>query len=101
MLFDGNHFLLTDEPMPAAKGLGIIRWVGIIGRHVFAHDLCGIAGNVQAGRETVLRAHACGGFRVNGIPAPIMALNGLGQRIHIVSITHCLCLHLFCVPGLF
>ena len=68
MLFDRNHFLLCDKSMPAAKALRIFGRVAIICGHVGAHDAGGVAGNVQPGLKTILRAHAGDAFAVNRLP---------------------------------
>ncbi len=68
MLLDGNHLLLADEAVPAPQRLGVVGRVGIIGRHVIAHDLRRIAGDVEAGLEAVLQPHPRDRISVDGSP---------------------------------
>ena len=55
--------LLGDEAVPAAQRLGVKGGIGVIGRHVLAHDGGRIAGDIEAGLEAVLQAHAGHGLR--------------------------------------
>jgi hypothetical protein len=68
VLLDRDHLLLADETVPATQRLGVLRWIRIIGGHVGAHDLGGVLGDVQAGLELVLGAHAGGGLGIDGVP---------------------------------
>src|SRR3546814_19041645 len=72
MLFDRDHLLLRDEAVPAAERLGVVGGVGVIGRHVGAHDARGVAGDVEAAAELVLGAHAGAAFTVDPVPAPVL-----------------------------
>ncbi len=69
VLFDGDQLLLTDETVPATQGLGVLGGVGVVLGHVFAHDVCGVLGDVQTGFEAVLEAHASSKLRVDCAPA--------------------------------
>ncbi len=73
MLFDGDHLLLADETMPAAQRLGIVGRIGIIGRHIPAHDRRSIAGDIEAGLELVLQTHARHGLGVDPVPGAVPA----------------------------
>ena len=68
VLLDGDHFLLADKAMPAAQRLGELRRIGIVLRHITAHDVGRVLGNVQTGFEPVLGTHTSSGFRTNSIP---------------------------------
>ena len=86
VLLDGDHLLLTDETVPAAERLGVLRWVRIIGGHVVAHDLRRVAGDVQAGLELVLGAHAGGGLGIDGVPGAALLLFQTGNSLDVVLI---------------
>src|SRR5690606_34264397 len=73
VLLDGDQRLLTDEAVPAAQRLGVQGAVLVVGRHVFAHDLGVVLGDVQMRLEAVLQAHAGSGFGVDGTPGGIGA----------------------------
>ena len=75
MLLNGDHFLLGYEPVPATKGLRILCRVGIICSHVIAHDLGGIARNVETSLKTVLQLHPRYRFRADGIPCSLLCGN--------------------------
>ena len=77
MLLDGDHLLLADEPVPAAERLGVKGGVGVIGRHVLAHDRGRIAGDVETRLETVLQAHPRHGFGVDAVPGAVLAFDEL------------------------
>ena len=77
MLLDRDHLLLGDEAVPAAQRLGVIGGVGVIGRHVLAHDGGGVAGDVEAGLEAVLQAHAGDRLGVDAVPRAVLALDEL------------------------
>ena len=89
MLLDRNHLLLRDEAVPAAERLGVIGWIGIIGSHVVAHDLGGVAGDIEAGLETVLQAHAGDGFGVDRIPGSVLRTDQLAGGLDFLFIGHC------------
>src|SRR3546814_9060173 len=72
MLFDRDHLLLRDEAVPAAERLGVVGGVGVIGRHVGAHDARGVAGDVEAAAKLVLGEHAGDAFNVERVPAPVL-----------------------------
>ena len=65
VLLDRDHLLLGDEAMPAAERLGVMGGIGVIGGHVPAHDRGGVSGDIEAGLEAVLQAHA--GDRLRGL----------------------------------
>ena len=77
MLLDGDHLLLGDEPMPAAQRLGVKGGIGVIGRHVLAHDGGGVAGDIETGLETVLQAHPGHGLGVDAVPCAVLAFDEL------------------------
>ena len=77
VLLDRNHLLLRDEAMPATERLGVLGGIGVIGGHIAAHQRRGVAGNVQAGLEAVLQAHARHGLGGDAGPGRL----GLEQRL--------------------
>ena len=77
MLLDRNQLLLRDEAMPATERLGVLGGIGVIGRHVAAHQRRGVAGDVEAGLEAVLQTHARHGFGGDAVPGRL----GLEQRL--------------------
>src|SRR4029453_11219837 len=77
MLLDRNQLLLRDEAMPATERLGVLGGIGVIGRHVGAHQRRGVAGDVQAGLEAVLQTHARHGFGGDAVPGRL----GLEERL--------------------
>src|SRR3984893_5186914 len=77
MLLDGDHLLLGDKPMPAAQRLGVIGGVGIIGRHVLAHNRGRISGDIKTRPEAVLQAHPGHGLRVDAVPCAVSAFDEL------------------------
>ncbi len=87
VLLDGDQLLLTDEAVPATQGLGVDRRVGVVLSHVFAHDGRGVLGDVQTGLETVLRAHASDGLRVDSAPATTCFFFQLGSCFDVVLIS--------------
>ena len=68
VLFDGNQFLLTDETVPATQRLSVLSGIGIVGSHVFTHDLGCVLGNIQTGFETVLQTHTSNRLRADRVP---------------------------------
>ena len=77
MLLDRDQLLLGDEAVPATERLGVLGGVGVIGRHVAAHERGGVAGDVQAGLEAVLQAHAGHGLGGDAVPGRL----GLEERL--------------------
>src|SRR4029453_9329362 len=77
MLLDRNQLLLRDEAMPATERLGVLGGIGVIGSHVGAHQRRGVAGDVEAGLETVLQTHARHGFGGDAVPGRL----GLEERL--------------------
>ncbi len=76
MLLHRDQLLLGDEAMPATERLGVFRGVRIIGGHVGAHQRGGVAGDIQAGLETVLQAHPRHRFGGDAVPGVL----GLEER---------------------
>jgi len=60
--------------MPATQRLGIFRTVGIIGRHILAHDRGSIFCDVEAGLETVLQLHPGNRLSIDTGPIAILAV---------------------------
>src|SRR3546814_9156599 len=75
MLLDRDHLLLRDEAVPAAERLGVVGGIGVIGGHVGAHDARGVAGDVEAGPELVLGAHAGDILGTDRVPATVLVAN--------------------------
>ncbi|WP_272886952.1 hypothetical protein [Phenylobacterium aquaticum] len=88
VLLDRDHLLLADEAVPAAQGLGVLRGVGVIGRHVLAHDVGGVAGDFQAGLEAVLETHPGHGLGVDAVPGAVLARDELAHLNDVVLIGH-------------
>ena len=80
--------LLADETMPAAQGLGVLGRVGVVGGHVLAHDGGGVAGDVEAGADPVLHAHADHGFGADAVPSPLLAADERLDLLDIVLVRH-------------
>ncbi len=68
MLLDRDQLLLTDEAVPATKRLRVERGIGVVSGHILAHDLRGVARDVEPGLEAVLQTHARNRFRIDAIP---------------------------------
>ena len=77
VFLDGNHLLLTNEAVPATQGLGVLAVVAVVGRHVLAHDLRVVLGDVQMRFETVLQTHANSSFRVDVVPGFVGTNHGI------------------------
>ena len=77
MLLDGDHRLLGDEPMPGAERLGVKGRVGVIGRHVLAHDRGRITGDIEPRLETVLQAHPGDRLGVDAVPCAVLPCDEL------------------------
>ena len=77
VLLDRDQLLLRDEAVPAAERLGVFGGIQIVAGHVGAHQRRRVAGDVEAGLEAVLQAHAGDGFGVDAVPG----LLGLEQRL--------------------
>ena len=92
MLLNRNHLLLADEAMPTTQRLGVIGRVGIISRHIAAHDGSGVFGNIKARLETVLQAHACDRFSADAIPGAIFLADQCVDARDMVLIRHALIL---------
>ena len=86
VLLDGDQLLLADEAVPAAQGLGVLGGVGVVGRHVFAHDLRGVLGDVQAGLEAVLGTHAGNVLGADVGPLALHGFTQLGQCLDVVLV---------------
>jgi len=89
MLLDRNHLLLRDKPVPATQRLGIFGTVGIIGRHILAHDRCGIFGDVEPGLEPVLQLHSGNGLCINTGPSSVLAVNQAFSGTCEIVVGHC------------
>ena len=83
MLLDRDHLLLRDEAMPAAERLRVLARIGVISRHVFAHDRSGVTRDVEAGQEAVLEPHAGNGFGADAVPCSAFRLD---KRIEVVEL---------------
>ena len=81
MLLDADQLLLRDEAVPAAKRLRVMGRVRIIGSHVLAHDVRGVAGNVEPGGKAVLDLHPRRRFCVDGSPGGPVTGNGAVELI--------------------
>ena len=86
VLLDRDHLLLADETVPAAQRLGVLRRVGVVVRHVLAHDLRRVAGDIEAGLEAVLGAHAGGGLGVDRVPGAAFLVLQAGNGLDIVLV---------------
>src|SRR3546814_655297 len=88
MLLDRDHLLLRDEAVPAAERLGVVGGIGVIGGHVGAHDARGVAGDVEAGPELVLGAHAGDILGTDRVPATVLVANESASLRHVFLIAH-------------
>ncbi len=79
MLLDRDHLLLGDEAVPAAERLRVLRRVGVVGGHVLAHDAGRVLGDVEAGQEAVLQAHAGDGLGLDAVPGAV----GVDERLRL------------------
>ena len=79
MLLDRDQLLLGDEAMPAAQRLGVLGGVAVIGGHVGPHQRRGVAGDVEAGLETVLQAHARDSLGRHPVPGRLGVEERLGR----------------------
>lgn len=77
VLLDRDQLLLGDEAVPAAQRLGVLGRIVVIGRHVGPHHRRGVAGDVKAGPEAVLQAHARDGLGRHPVPGRL----GLKERL--------------------
>ena len=88
VLLDGDHLLLGDEAVPAAQGLGVVGRIGVIGRHVLAHDRRGVAGDIKPGEEAVLQSHAGDGLAIDPVPGAALGLDELAQLGGLFGVGH-------------
>ena len=88
MLLDRDHLLLRDEAVPAAERLGVVGGIGVIGGHVGAHDAGGVARDIDAGLELVLRAHPGDIFRTDRIPASVLIADEAARLGHVFGVAH-------------
>ncbi len=79
MLLDRDHLLLGDEAVPAAEGLRVLRGIGVVGGHVLAHHAGRVLGDVEAGQEAVLQAHAGDRLGLDAIPRAV----GVDERLRL------------------
>ena len=86
VLLDRDHLLLADKTVPATERLRVFRRVGVVGGHVGAHDLRRVLGDVQAGLELVLGAHAGGGLGIDGVPGAALLVFQTGNSLDVVLI---------------
>mgnify|MGYP003350664262 CR=1 FL=1 len=56
------------------------RRIGVVGRHVLAHDVGGVAGDLETSLEAVLQAHARNRFGRDAIPSGLAADQAVGLR---------------------
>ncbi len=80
MLLDRDHLLLADKAVPRAQRLGVVRRIGVVGIHIFAHDLCGVLRDVEPGAEAVLQAHAGSALGIDRGPG-VTALADAGLQV--------------------
>ena len=88
MLLDGDHLLLTDEAVPAAQGLGVVRRICVIGGHVATHHARRVAGDVEAGLEAVLQAHARHRLRIDPVPGSALGADQIVCLGDVVLVKH-------------
>ena len=90
-LLHAHHRLLGDEAVPRTQRLGVLGRIGVIASHVRAHDVCRITGNVQAGLETVLHAHAHDVLGIDRGPLRLLGLQLAAELFDLVEIGghHC------------
>ena len=83
---DRHHHLLGDKTVPTTQRLGIPAAVGVVGGHVRAHDVSGVAGDIKTGPETVLQTHARHMFSVYAGPGGLVGLDQLAGRFDFLPI---------------
>ena len=91
VLLDADQLLLGDEAVPGAQRLGVVRRIGVIGSHVFAHDLRGVLGDVDAAVESVLQLHASCAFGVDAGPGCAIAGDEALQLGRFALVGHGVC----------
>ena len=79
VLLDRDQLLLGDEAMPAPQRLGVLGGVAVIGGHVGPHQRRGVAGDVEAGLEAVLQAHARDSLGRHPVPGRLGVEERLGR----------------------
>ena len=72
MLFNGNHLLLTNKPVPAAQRLSVLRGICLIVLNITAHDVRRVLRHVETGFKLVLQAHT----------NRMLSINPIGSRCH-------------------
>ena len=72
MLFNGNHLLLTNKPVPAAQRLSVLRGICLIVLNITAHDIRRVLRHVETGFKLVLQAHT----------NRMLSINPIGSRCH-------------------
>src|SRR3546814_15027664 len=85
---DRDHLLLRDEAVPAAERLGVVGGIGVIGGHVGAHDARGVAGDVEAGPELVLGAHAGDILGTDRVPETVLVATESARLRRVFLIAH-------------
>jgi len=88
VLLDRNQLLLTDETVPATQRLRVCGRIGVVSRHVLAHDFCRVTGDIEAGMKTVLSPHTSDRFRVNTVPSTAKAIDPILHGLNVVLVTH-------------
>eukprot|EP01088_Endostelium_zonatum_P020312 TRINITY_DN7437_c0_g1_i1.p2 TRINITY_DN7437_c0_g1~~TRINITY_DN7437_c0_g1_i1.p2 ORF type:complete len:231 (+),score=-14.53 TRINITY_DN7437_c0_g1_i1:938-1630(+) len=87
VLLDADHLLLADEAVPAAQRLRVGSRIGVIGRHVAAHDPGGVARDVEPGLKPVLKAHARDRLSVDPAPGRLRT-DGLAGGADLLLVGH-------------
>ena len=106
VLLDGDHLLLSNEPVPASQRLGEqseirgfinddnylrtidLLVVAVILLHVLPHDLGGVLGHVQASLELILKLHSRDVLRLQVVPALPGPENARGIVHHLLIVSH-------------
>ena len=86
VFLDRNHLLLADKAVPASQRLRVLRRIGVVSRHVLAHDFRRVTRDIEASLEAILRSHARYAFRIDSVPGASVAGDYAGGGLDVVRI---------------
>jgi hypothetical protein len=88
VLLDRDQLLLTDEAVPATEGLRVLTRIRVVLGHVPAHDRRRVTGDVEAGSEAVLQAHARRVLRADVFPGVAGAAANVADGADFLLVAH-------------